>query len=80
MLWSATSKQQKMLPVLQHAQLIHANNSLKFNGRHIRFLNLYLSLLITCLCVGAHTHTHMQENKHKYPVHVSMCKNLWLRG
>lgn len=56
MLWRATSKQQKMLPVLLHAQLIHADNSLKLNGRHIRFLNLYLSLLIICLCVGAHAH------------------------
>lgn len=58
MLRSATSKQQKMLPVLQHAQCIHANNSLKFNGRHIRFLNLYLLLLIICLHVGARAHTH----------------------
>lgn len=78
MLWSATSKQQKMLPVLQYAQLIHANNSLKFNGRHIRFLNLYLSLLIICLCVGAHTQTHTKENKHKHPVRVSICKNYGL--
>lgn len=62
MLWIATSKQQKMLAVLQHAQHIHANNSWKFNGRHIRFLNLYLSLLIICLCVGAKTHTHKRTS------------------
>jgi len=49
-----------MLAVLQHTQLIQANNSLKFNGRHIRFLNLYLSLLIIWLCVGAHTHAREQ--------------------
>lgn len=54
---SATSKQQKILPASSQEQLIHANSSLHFNGRYIRVLNLYLSLLITCLCVGSCTHT-----------------------
>lgn len=77
MLWRATSKQQKMLPVLQHAQLTQANNSLKLNGRQIlKFIFITSDYLLMCGC----TRTQTQENRHKQPVHVCMYKNLWLRG